>query len=272
VTASIEADFQGSEGRIFYRSWQPDAPACRLVVIVHGYAEHSARYAHVAEALAAEGSAIYAEDHLGHGHSDGDRALISDFEHVVDDLETLAGIAAAEHPGCPLVFMGHSMGGLLASRYAQRHPEDLAGLVLLGAVIGDWTWARDVLRQPAMPDPPTDWSGMSRDPETVRQYSTDPLVYRGRYKRPLLEAEVVALDRFNAEIERITMPVLFLHGHADPFVWYRTSLEAACRFPTSDLTIRVFPGARHELVNETNRAEVIAEIARFVGRVATAAG
>jgi alpha-beta hydrolase superfamily lysophospholipase len=267
---SREATFAGSEGAVFYRAWEPGTPPHRIVIIVHGYAEHSARYTHVAEILAAAGSAVYIEDHLGHGHSDGERALITDFEHIVKDLEALAGIAAAEHPGLPVVFAGHSMGGLLASRYAQRHPDRVAGLILMGAVIGDWRWARETLEKPEMPDPPTDWSGMSRDPETVRQYSTDPLVYRGRYKRPLLEAEVVALDRFNAEIGRLTMPVLFLHGHADPFVWYRTSLEAACRTPTADLVVRVFPGARHELVNETNRAEVLGEIVRFVTRVAPA--
>ena len=267
---SREATFSGSEGRVFYRAWKPATAPHRIVVIVHGYAEHSARYTHVAEILAAAGSAVYAEDHLGHGHSEGERALISDFEHVVDDLAALAGIGAAEHPGLPVIFIGHSMGGLLASRYAQRHPEKVAGLILMGAVIGDWRWAREVLEKPAMPDPPTDWAGMSRDPETVRQYTTDPLVYRDRYKRPLLEAEVVALDAFNAEIGRLTMPVLVLHGHADPFVWYRTSLEAACRFPTADLTVRVFPGARHELVNETNRAEVLGEIVRFVTRLAPA--
>ena len=265
-----EANFTGSEGSVFYRAWEPETPPHRIVVIVHGYAEHSARYTHVAEILTAAGSATYAEDHLGHGHSDGERALITDFEHVVDDLEALAAIAAAEHPGLPVLFIGHSMGGLLSSRYAQRHPERVAGLVLMGAVIGDWTWARDALREPAMPDPPNDWSGMSRDPAAVRDYSTDPLVYRGRYRRPLLEAEVVALDRFNAGVDRLTMPVLFLHGHADPFVYYRTSLEAACRLPTGDLTVRVFPGARHELVNEINRAEVIGEIIRFAVRVAPA--
>jgi alpha-beta hydrolase superfamily lysophospholipase len=267
---SREATFAGSEGSVFYRVWEPGTPPHRIVVVVHGYAEHSARYTHVGEILAAAGSAVYAEDHLGHGHSEGERALIVDFEHVVDDLAALAGIAAAEYPGLPVIFAGHSMGGLLASRYAQRDPEKVAGLILMGAVIGDWRWAREVLEKAAMPDPPTDWSGMSRDPETVRRYSTDPLVYRDRYKRPLLEAEVEALDRFNAEIGRLKMTVLFLHGHADPFVWYRTSLEAACRCPTDDLVVRVFPGARHELVNETNRAEVLGEIVRFVSRVAPA--
>jgi alpha-beta hydrolase superfamily lysophospholipase len=150
----------------------------------------------------------------------------------------------------------------------QRSEHDVAGLILLGAVVGDWTWARDVLQEPEMPPPPESWDGMSRDAETVRQYSTDPLVYRERYKRPLLEAEVVALDRFRDEIDRVHIPVLFLHGEDDPFVDYRTSLAAAKAFPTRDLTVRVYPGARHELVNELNRDQVIGEILAFVERVA----
>ncbi len=80
-----ERTFAGSEGTIFYRAWVPESPT-RIVVLVHGYAEHSNRYAHVADALAADGAAVYAEDHLGHGLSEGERALIVDFEHVVDDL------------------------------------------------------------------------------------------------------------------------------------------------------------------------------------------
>lgn len=262
-----ERTFSGSEGEIFYRVWAADDPR-RVVVLVHGYAEHSNRYAHVADALVAEGAAVYAEDHIGHGHSAGERALITDFEHVIDDLRTLTDIAEAEHPGRPLVMLGHSMGGLLASRYVQRFPAALAGIVLCGAVIGDWRWAREVLEEPEMPDPPPDWSGMSRDPETVRRYSTDPLVYRQRYKRPLLEAEVVALDRFREQIDRVTVPVLFLHGDADPFVPYEVSLQAAKAFPTYDLTVRVYPGARHEVLNETNRDEVVAEVLAFAARVA----
>lgn len=263
-----ERTFAGSEGEIFYRLWEPGRPQ-RIVVLVHGYAEHSNRYEHVAAALVDGGAAVYAEDHIGHGHSAGERALITDFEHVVDDLRTLTGLARADHPGLPMVMLGHSMGGLLSSRYVQRYPHSLAGLVLCGAVIGDWPWARDVLEEPEMPAPPPDWSGMSRDPETVRQYETDPLVYRDRYKRPLLEAEVVALDRFADEIDQVTIPVLFLHGDADPFVPFRVSLDAAKAFPTYDLTVRIYPGARHEILNETNRDEAIGEVLAFAARVAS---
>jgi len=264
---TYERTFDGSEGTVFYRVWAPESPQ-RIVVLVHGYAEHSNRYAHVAAALAADGAAVYAEDHIGHGHSDGERALLTDFEHVVDDLTTLTTTAAEDHPGLPVVMLGHSMGGLLSSRYAQRHPGTLAGLVLCGAVVGDWNWARDVLKEAEMPPAPCEWSGMSRDPQTVHEYSTDPLVYRDAYKRPLLEAEVIALDRFNDQIELVDIPVLFLHGDADPYVPYQTSLAAAKAFPTYDLTVRVYPGARHEVLNEINKEEVIAEVADFCLRVA----
>jgi len=263
-----EDRFDGSEGEVFYRVWEPAGDPQRIVIIVHGYAEHSGRYGHVAGALASHGAVVVAEDHLGHGLSEGERALITDFSHVVDDLETLAGIAVERYGDLPIVLVGHSMGGLLSSRLAQRHEGRIAGLVLCGAVIGDWNWARDVLEKPEMPEPPTDWSGMSRDPQAVHEYSTDPLVYRDRYKRSLLEAEVVALDEFNAQIDRMTMPVLFLHGDADPFVPYRTSLDAAKAFPTYDLSVRVYPGARHEVLNETNRDEPIGEIIAFCDRVA----
>jgi alpha-beta hydrolase superfamily lysophospholipase len=123
------------------------------------------------------------------------------------------------------------------------------------------------LKEPELPQGATEFSGMSRDEATVEAYATDPLIYRGRYKRPLLEAEVVALDRFQADIDRLTMPVLFCHGTEDPFVDYRTSLAAVEAMPSCDKTIRLYEGARHELVNETNRDEVIAEIVGFVDRV-----
>lgn len=261
-----EGSFPGSEGTVFYRVWPASGGPERIVVLVHGYAEHGGRYAHVAEVLAASGALVAAPDHIGHGQSEGVRALISDFEHVVDDLHVLVRELGSRHPDLPVVMAGHSMGGLLTGRYAERYPEDLAGVAFLGAVLGDWDWARDVLEH-GIPEEPSDPAGMSRDPKTVDQYASDPLVYHGTYHRELLEAEVVALDRFNADLDGITMPVLFLHGEDDPFVPYQTSLAAVKRMPTRDLTARVYPGARHELVNELNRDEVIDALATFVVRV-----
>lgn len=262
-----EAFFTGSEGRIFYQRWDSSLPPRRIVQIVHGYAEHGGRYLHVAGALVERGAVVYTEDHLGHGRSDGERALITDFEHVVDDLETLAGIARSEHPELPLILVGHSMGGLLSGRLAQRRPEMISAVAFCGAVIGDWRWARDVLAQPELPYIPLDPGALSRDPAVGAEYAADSLVYRGQYKRPLLEAELVALDAFQEEIDRLTMPVLFLHGTDDPFVPYQRSLQAVREMPTDDLTVHVYEGARHEVLNETNRDEVFGHLAAWIDRI-----
>lgn len=261
--------FPGSEGRVHYERWTGKGSPVRIVVIVHGYAEYAARYQHLADALVAGGSIVYGQDHIGHGLSDGEQALIVDFDHVVDDLRSLVDIAVGEHPGLPVVMIGHSMGGLLAARFAQRYPDQLAGLAFLGAVLGDWTWARSVLAQPELPQGATDFSGMSRDPAAVATYADDPLIYRGPYKRPLLEAEVVALEGFQADVNLLTMPVLFCHGTEDPFVDCHTSLTAVESMPSRDKTIRLYEGARHELVNEINREDVITDIVDFVNRVAS---
>jgi alpha-beta hydrolase superfamily lysophospholipase len=213
------------------------------------------------------GAVVYAPDHIGHGRSDGDRALITDFEHVVDDLHALAGIALAEHPGLPLVLVGHSMGGLLTARFAQRWPQEVAGVVFCGAVIGDWDWARTVLARSELPDEPVDPDGLSRDPRVGADYLRDPLVYHGGYKRGLLEAEVVALDRYHENVHHLTMPVLFLHGTDDPFVPYERSLRAVGDMPSSDVTIHVYEGARHEVLNESNRTEVVGHLSDWLDRL-----
>jgi alpha-beta hydrolase superfamily lysophospholipase len=263
-----EGWFPGTERRIWYRRWDPVAAPLRIVQIVHGYAEHGERYAHVATSLTNRGAVVYADDHIGHGRSDGERGLITDFEHVVQDLHTLADMARVDHPRLPLVLVGHSMGGLLSARFAQRWPEELAGVAFCGAVIGDWGWARDVLAKPELPFIAFDPEALSRDPTVGAAYASDPLVYHGQYKRPLLEAEVIALDRFQAEIGRLTMPILFLHGTADPFVPFRRSLEAVEAMPSADVTIRVYEGARHEVLNEVDRDTVIDDLASWIDRIA----
>ena len=92
------------------------------MVIAHGAGEHSGRYAHVAARLIAEGFAVYAIDHRGHGRSEGPRALIDRIDNAVADLDSLTVLAASKHPAAPLFLLGHSMGGAISLRYAMRWP------------------------------------------------------------------------------------------------------------------------------------------------------
>ncbi len=261
--------FVGSEGQIYYRKKRPpeEVSPLRIAVIVHGYAEHGGRYRHVAEDFAASTIVTYLPDHLGHGRSDGERAAITDFEHLVDDLETLVTRAQGDYPDLPIVMIGHSLGGLLTARFAQRNPGRLAGIALLGAVLGDWEWARTVLALPELPPSDSDPAGMSRDPDACKSYAEDPFVYHGTYKRALLEAEIVCLDACNEQLREIDVPVLCLHGEADPFVPPGPTVSAVERMSSLDKTIIIYPEARHELVNEINKSEVIAELRSFVERV-----
>src|SRR5215831_5155714 len=129
MAGSRLTEFPGSRGRIVVHEWPREHPRY-VALIAHGYGEHAQRYAHVAEHLVRHGASVYAPDHLGHGRSEGERALVDSVDDMVADLDAVARKAAADHPGQPLVLIGHSMGGLIATRYAQQHGGKLAALVL----------------------------------------------------------------------------------------------------------------------------------------------
>ena len=265
MTNLEEFQVPGHGGALHVRLWTPNSTPRALIFILHGYAEHGGRYSHVAEALVAQDLAVLAPDHVGHGLSEGERALITDFGLVVDDLGATASATSEKlNVAVPLLLVGHSMGGLLAARGVQRWPNRAAGAAFLGAVIGDWKWARKVLSLPQLPPEDSDPMGMSRDLDVCRAYAADPLVYRGLYKRPLLEAEVVALDEFREEIHEIRIPVGFFHGTADPFVPYGDSLQAINDMPSAAKTIKLYAEAKHELDNEINKEEVIGDLQGWI--------
>ena len=136
--------FDGTRGPIVVHVWE-GGTARRIALLAHGYGEHSGRYGHVAGALVAGGASVWSPDHLGHGLSGGERAVVLDFEETVDDLHHVASMALGAHPGLPVVLIGHSMGGLIAACYAQRHGGELAGLVLSGPLIGRHEFAEQLL-------------------------------------------------------------------------------------------------------------------------------
>lgn len=238
-----------------------------LALLVHGYGEHSGRYAELADVLAAHGAAVFAPDHAGHGRSAGERVVVEDFEDVVDDVHSAAELARSARPGLPLVVVGHSMGGLIAARYAQRHGARLAALVLSGPVIGVWELPARLLAHEEIPDVPVSPAALSRDPDVGAAYAADPLVWHGPMKRPTLEAFERTLKTVAEEGDVGPLPVLWLHGGDDRLVPPAGSRVGVERLTAGAHTERIYPGARHEVFQETNRAEVFADVTRFLDGV-----
>jgi alpha-beta hydrolase superfamily lysophospholipase len=257
-----ESTFTGVRGAIQTYAWS-GRERRYLVVLAHGYGEHARRYDHVAQALVNDGAVVFALDHHGHGRSEGERASVSDPEDFTLDLDTLVERARGEHPGLPLVLIGHSMGGLIATRYAQQHSGKLAALVLSGPVIGGNPGFQQLLAMDPIPDVPIDPSTLSRDPSVGKAYLADPLVYHGPFRRETLEALFAAVGQIAAG-PRIEIPTLWIHGELDMLAPLDATRPAAAAIRTDAWQEKIYPGAMHEIFNETNRAEVIGDVLGFI--------
>ncbi|MCW2997867.1 MAG: alpha/beta hydrolase fold protein [Solirubrobacterales bacterium] len=260
-----ENAFPGARGQIQGYQWPGEGQPRYVAVIAHGYGEHARRYDHVAEALNADGAVVYALDHHGHGRSDGERASVADVQDFVTDLGTVIGRTSGKH-GLPIVLIGHSMGGLIATRYAQQHPELLAGLVLSGPIVGGNPAFTDLLGLDPIPEIPIDPAALSRDPAVGAAYEADQLVYHGAFRRETLQALVGAVDHVSQD-GPIEVPTLWIHGELDQLAPLDRTRAAIDRLRSSSWQEKVYPGARHEIFNETNQDEVLADVVAFAGSI-----
>ena len=261
----VEWTFAGSQGLIHAQSWSGEYEPSHVVVLVHGYGEHIGRYDHVAAALVEEGAVVYGLDHMGHGKSEGARAILSDVDDVVADVDQLVDVADAAEPTIPLVMIGHSMGGLIATRYAQTHGDKLAALVLSGPAIGRADGLEALLAMDEIPDVPLDPTVLSRDESVGDAYVADPLVWHGSFQRPMLEAMLRANHAVNAAGSIGDLPLLWVHGADDQLVPLENSQAGFDTIKGSgEAKAIAYPGAKHEIFNEINQAEVLADVASFI--------
>ena len=250
----------------YVHTWTAEDPRC-VVLIAHGYAEHAGRYEHVAERLVAElDAAVYAPDHRGHGRTDGATGLIEDGEALTHDLHDLVARARTEHSGLPVALIGHSMGGLLATRYAQQFGGDLDALVLSGPAIGANPAFEMLLGMDPIPEVPIDVSVLSRDPAVGEAYNADELVYSGPFLRPTLEQLFGAVERVAQGPDFGELPTLWIHGEEDQLIPLEITRPAIEKVRGSALEEHIYEGARHEVFNETNKDEVIADVVAFLRR------
>lgn len=252
----------GHAGLLIGSQWSPPNDPTWVAVLAHGYGEHIGRYLWVAGRLTAAGATLYAHDHIGHGRSEGERALVEDFERVVDDLHLLVERAREENPGLPVVLIGHSMGGMIAARYTQRHPEALTATVLSGPVLGSWE-PTQLAELEVIPPTPIDPTTLSREEEVGQAYEEDELVYHGDFKRPTLHALAAELATIGNG-GRLGVPTIWLHGEDDQLVPIEPTRAGWERIAPEGAPAKTYPGARHEIFNETNREEVLDDVLAFV--------
>ncbi len=259
--------------RLFTRRWLPEGPARAALVLIHGYGDHSGRYSHVADTVAQIGGATYAFDLRGHGQSEGRRAYVDYFEQYLDDLGQFIESVRGECPDRPLILFGHSMGGLIALKYALDRDPDLHGLVLSSPAIEVNPDLAPFLRRvshvigrvaPTLPTVRSPEGAISRDPAVVAEAEADPLNYHGRIPArtgaELLQAGTSVQHRLDA----VTTPFLVLHGTADVLTSPDWSRRLYDRAPVSDKTLKLYEGLYHETFNEPERETVLNDLQKWV--------
>jgi acylglycerol lipase len=259
----------------YWQAWLPRDTPRAIIVIVHGIHEHSARYAHVGARLAAAGYAVYAADHRGHGRSDGRRANIERMALILEDLGSFVRFAAERHAGLPVFIVGHSLGGLIALHYAINcgragsGSTSLAGLVVSGPAVTATAGSALARRLAGVLSTLVPNLGVaaldadhkiSRDPEVVRAYREDPLVYRGRIKARTGAEILAAMQRLPTQLTRLSVPLLLLHGTDDQICPLVGSIMVHDAVSSPDRTLRRYPGLYHEVFNEPEREAILTDL------------
>jgi acylglycerol lipase len=257
--------------RLPTRAWEPDgngAPRA-TIVLVHGLGEHIGRYDAVAARFAEAGYAVHGYDQRGHGAAPGPRCQVDRFEGLIDDLDDAVAAVRAAGDGRPLVLMGHSMGGVVALRAVQTGAVVPDLLLLSAPTMRDGAevpgWARSLLMRLAEPFPglPTvriDATKVSRDPAEVAAYDQDPAVFHGPVKARIA-AEMARHGALAlAEAERVTMPVLIVHGKADQLSQPGASAELHRSLHGRDATLELYEDGPHEMLNDPLRERVLADL------------
>lgn len=302
-TAEFHYPSADGHSQIYAESWIPDNEAVTfLLQISHGMADFAHRYDELARFLAANGGAVYGNDHLGHGHTpqpgepfgyfgknDGDRL-------VVEDMYTLTKLMRAQYPGVPVFLFGHSMGSLLARDYCTRYGEYLDGAVYSGTsgannltgivrLLAGMRIRLGAGKKPAKlltrlafsnyndridnPRTANDW--LTRDEKVVDTYNANPW-NTFLFTNQAAYDFAVLIDRVSGKEWASRLPentgYLLISGEMDPVGDYGKGVEQVYGWmreaDLDDVTLKIYPQARHELTNELNREEVFADLLSWI--------
>jgi acylglycerol lipase len=265
-----EGYFKGvRNANIYYQGWLPDGNVKAVLLIVHGLGEHCGRYMNVVNHFVPLGYAVYGLDHLGHGKSDGGREAVDRFEDYTDTLTTYLNMVKGWQQGKPIILLGHSMGGLIAVYYLLDHQAEFKGAVISASGIkvpkniSPMTITMGKILSSIAPKTgilALDATGISRDPEVVKIYVNDPLVFHGKTPARLAAEMLKAMQRVTVEVGKIALPFITVQGSADRLVDPSGAQMLYDKASSKDKTIKIYEGFYHEVFNEPDRAIVLKDV------------
>ncbi|MGO9145911.1 MAG: lysophospholipase [Desulfomonilia bacterium] len=272
---TLSGTFTTQDGTtLYWKAWLPDGTPKAVIHLIHGYAEHIERYGNVVNELVPAGYAVFGNDHRGHGRSQGRRGHVKSFQDFIEDeRQFYTQVIRKELPDTPYFVLGHSMGSIIAMNYVEQNPDELKGLVLSATGSQPGTDIPKILITltkilskilPAIhvksPLPP---EFISRDPDVVKAYVDDPLVYN--VITPRLAHEMNRYVVLGAEKAfMIKTPVLIQLGSQDTA--FSGQKELYEKIGAKDKSFKLYDGLKHEVYNElpNDRAKVLADLRNWL--------
>jgi acylglycerol lipase len=255
--------------RLHQQTWLGDAPKA-AVVLIHGYAEHSGRYEHVAQRFTDAGYDVYSFDLRGHGRSQGKpRAFLETLDDHTGDVDRFLASVREQTGTRPLFLLGHSMGGAISARFLVDGDRDLDGVILSApalrraGILGrplEGLFLFIAKRWPRLRLPKLDSNTVCRDPDVVKRYDSDPLIYREGMPLGTAAAVIKATRVVDKQSDEISLPIFIAHGTDDKIVNSDASKRLHERVGSQDKTLRLYPGLYHEILNEPERDQVMQDM------------
>jgi alpha-beta hydrolase superfamily lysophospholipase len=249
--------------------WEPREARKVGILLLHGYGEHARRYRTFGDRLANDGYHVFAIEHMGHGKSAGRRAYIPDFSALREETAAWFDLLRQNHPGYRWGVFGHSMGGLIGTWLTLDRPEHVSALMLSGPLIDPPAGISEVVKRiarllavvaPILPAVPFDVEGICRDPEVVRRFRADPLVYNGKIRVGTGIQLENAIRDVLPRLGEIQAPMWIGHGSLDRLAMPSGSLRLLQMANSQDKERKLYNGLYHEILNEPEGEVVLHDL------------
>lgn len=271
----LETSYTTHDGlKLYLQAWMPESPKASLL-LVHGLGEHSGRYAPMVERLLESGVAVFTFDGRGHGKSvDGKPdAFFASYRDYLEDIDRLYEKVVGYFPSIPSFLFGHSMGGGLVAAYVIDYQPKAVGVILSSPAIKEAEGTSKLLIAvsgliskwlPRLKALKLDATQISRIPAEVQAYLTDPLNYIQPIPARTAHEVYQMMQSIQAKAASFELPVLVVHGTADGLTNPKGSELFMEKAQSEDKTLKLFPGAYHELIHDLEAEEMIQTVVEWI--------